>query len=70
MTRYRTKTLHDLFKNLDSAERLLRNRRLFEEADAVKFARDVLLEEAADTYRESEKAGKTEDEISPGCEKG
>lgn len=70
MTGYRTKTLHDLFKNLNSAERLLRNRRFFEEADAVKFARDTLLEEAVDLYRESEKAGMSEDEINPGCEKG
>ncbi len=66
MTGYRTKTLHDLFKNLDSAEKELRNRRLFEEADAVKFARDTLLEEAVDLYRESEKADKAEDEINPG----
>lgn len=66
MTGYRTKTLHDLFKNLISAERLLRNRRFFEEADAVKFARDTLLEEAVDLYHETEKVGKTEDEISPG----
>lgn len=68
MTRYRTKTLHDLFKNLDSAEKALRNRRLFEEADAVKFARDVLLEEAADTYRDLENGSKNEVEISPECE--
>ena len=70
MTGYRTKTLHDLFKNLISAEKVLRNRRFFEEADAVKFARDTLLEEAVDLYRESERTGKTEDEINPWCEKG
>ena len=69
MTGYRTKTLHDLFKNLDSAERVLRNRRFFEEADAVKFARDTLIEEAVDLYRESEKADKAEDKINPRREK-
>ena len=69
MTGYRTKTLHDLFKNLDSAERVLKNRRFFEEADAVKFARDTLIEEAVDLYRESEKTGKAEDEINHGGEK-
>lgn len=66
MTGYRTKTLHDLFKNLISAESLLRNRRFFEEADAVKFARDTLLEEAVDLYRESENGTKNGDEINPG----
>ena len=55
MNTNRTKTLTDLFKNLDTAERELRNRRLFCEADAVKFARDVLIEEAVERCNGTEK---------------
>lgn len=42
------KDLKDMFDELDSASQYLRNRRMYAEADAVKFARGVLLEEVYD----------------------
>lgn len=42
----RIDTLKQLFECLKRAELYLKNRRQFEEADAVKFAREYLIEDA------------------------
>ena len=51
----RNDSLYSLLKNLESAENVCRNRRYFEEADAVKFARQVLMEETIRIIDEQKK---------------
>ena len=55
------KSLKDMFDDLDSAEKFLRNRRMFSEADAVKFAREILLEEAYEAVQDITKWDKVID---------
>ena len=57
-TRLDDMTFKDVIEYLTSAEAFLRNRRQFQEADAVKLAKWVLLEDASDMITKMEDDGK------------
>lgn len=50
-------SLLELHHDLEEAERLLRNRRFYKEADAVNYIRHLMLDSAWDLAKEMEKKG-------------
>lgn len=57
-TRVSDMTFKDVIDCLTSAEKYLRNRRMFQEADAVNYAKWVMLEDASEMITKMEDDGK------------